>query len=193
MSTKILVALIAAALVGGCGDSSSPTVVPEPPPPVNDVSEVVAFGTVSRFGSVVVNGTVFESSAAMVSINDSPGLVSDLRVGQVIAVTATVRSREQRAVAQTIGALDAVEGPIESIDAANNSFALLGRTVFFDELTVFENLDHEDLSVGNVVRIFGHQRHQERIQATHVERIANAYAAGMRMAVKVRSKTWTPP
>jgi hypothetical protein len=87
-------------------------------------------------------------------------------------------------VAQRIGLLDEVAGPISCLNLVNNSFVSLGRTVFFDELTIFENLAYDDLSAGNVVRVIGRIRHQNQVQATHVERLAIAYVAGMPMTVK---------
>jgi hypothetical protein len=206
MTNRILIALMAAALLSGCGGGggggggSSPA--PEPPPvntpapppaddPVDDAaSEVVSFGTISRFGSVVVNGTVYDTDGATVSINDSPGLVSDLRVGQVVAVAAAAGSVSP--VAQAISALGALEGPIESIDPVNKSFAAVGQTIFVDELTVVENSDFEDLSVGNVVRVYGYRRNSRRIRATHIERIADAYTSGIRISVKGKIESFDP-
>lgn len=177
---KLLLLLAAAALViTGCtsdGKKSSDG--------LDATSEVITLGTVTRFGSVAANGLVFDSDSATVTMNDEPGNVAGLRVGHVVSITGTMRRSSGALVAQTIACLDEAEGPITSINSANNSFVLLGRTVFFDELTVFENLAWDDLAVGNVVRVNGHLRNQERIQASHVFRVANAYAAGMKMAVK---------
>ena len=185
MGNKVLFSLLAASLlVGGCGDGGGAGPGDGQQPPPDETTGVVTFGTITRFGSIVANGTVFDCDSASVTMNDSPGNLTDLRVGHVVAITATIRAREQYAVANRIGCLDEDEGPITDIDMANYSFTVLGHTVFFDELTVFENVAYGDLAVGNVVRVMGQQRHQERVQATHVERIANAYAPGMRMEVK---------
>jgi hypothetical protein len=183
MGIRLKTLLLAVLTVTGCGGGGSGT-APAPPPTPDDATGIIVFGTITRFGSVVANGTVFDCNSASVDMNDSPGNLADLRVGHVVAITATVRSQQQNVVAQRVGCLDEVEGPISSIDLDAASFTVLGRTVFFDELTVFENVAYDDLLVGNVVRVMGHLRHQERVQATHVELIANAYAAGMRMAVK---------
>lgn len=177
---KILFLVVAAGLaVAGCSDGSK-----DSSDGMQSTSDVITFGTITRFGSVVANGMVFDCNAAMVSMNDDPGNLVDLRVGHVVSITGWVRSQSGTPVAHSIGCLDAAEGPITSINTANSSFVLLGRTVLFDELTVFENLEYDELAVGNVVRVMGHERHQERTQATHVERIANAYQAGMHMSVK---------
>lgn len=186
MRINIVVALLAALVASGCGGgSSSPQGGIDPGNATGDgAADVLAYGTITRFDSVVANGTVFDSDTATVTMNDAPANLADLRVGHVVAITATTRSQDQNAVAQRIGLLDEVTGPITGLNLANNSFVSLGRTVFFDELTVFENLAYDDLNAGNVVRVIGRNRHQNQVQATHVERIANAYVAGMQMTVK---------
>lgn len=187
MRKEMLLALASALLLSACGDGSKDSTDGLQP-----ASEIVTFGTVTRFGSIVANGMEFDCDAANVTMNDQPANMSNLRVGHVVAITATVRSQTRERIAHEIGCLDEVEGPVSSIDAANNSFVVLGRTVLFDELTVFENLAWEGLAEGNVVRVMGHLRNQERIQATHVERIANAYGAGMHMSVKGQISGMTP-
>lgn len=179
MRKRMLLALAGALLLSACGDGSR-----DSSDGVQPSDEIITFGTVTRFGSVVANGMEFDSDAAAVTMNDQPANPAELRIGHVVAITATVRSQTRERIAHTIGCLDEVEGPVNSINTANNSFVVLGRTVFFDELTVFENLAWEGLAVGNVVRVMGHIRNQERIHATHIERIANAYGAGMHMSVK---------
>lgn len=206
MTNRILIALMAAALLAGCGggggggSTSTPTPPPvNTPPPADDdddvatdPAEAVAFGRISRFGSVVVNGAVFGSDAATVTINDTAGVTSDLRVGQIVAVTASLGSSDQSAVAQRIDALDELEGPVISIDSDNDSFVVLGHNIFVDELTVLESLGFDDLAEGNVVRIYGYRRSGKRIQATHVERIADAFTAGMRISVKGPIESFDP-
>jgi hypothetical protein len=168
---------------GGCFGGSNSSVSPQPPPE-EDLADVVTFGTITGFGSVYANGQVFDCDAATVTMNDRPGQVSDLRVGHVVSIVATVRSRHQVAMARQISCLDEAEGPIAALDPVTNSFVVLGRKVYFDEMTVFEGVGYDELANGNVVRVIGLERHQDRIQATHIERLAHAWAAGIRMEVK---------
>jgi len=172
-----LVVLIAAA----CGDSSSNR-APAPAPVV--IPEVVVAGPITGFGSVIANGVEFDTTAAIVTMDGEPGTVSDLRVGMVVAIHGTIDPTADAAQASEITFVDDAEGPVSSIDRAAGSFVMLGRTILIDELTVFEDATFETLAAGNVVQVSGLLRSQERIQATHVHRIANAYAAGMTMEVK---------
>jgi hypothetical protein len=182
MSKRLIYALIGALLIAGCGDSDSnkgPKVVP---PPVT--SDIVTVGTISGFGSVISQGIEFNTDSATVTMDGEPGILSDLRIGMIVSIRGTRNDETGAAVASQIYFSDDAEGVITNLNAANDSFVVLGRTVLVDALTVFDNATFESLAAGNVVQVSGQWRSQERIQATHVERIANAYAAGMKMEVK---------
>jgi hypothetical protein len=181
MNKRSVLALFSALLVVGCSDSNSSVPIVVPPAAT---SEVVTVGAISGFGSVISHGIEFNTDSASVMMDGQPANVSDLRIGMMVSIRGTVDDETGAAVASAIHFSDDVEGPITSINAANNSFVVLGRTVFFDELTVFDNALFNNLAAGNMVQVSGQWRSQERIQATHIERKANAYAAGMQMEVK---------
>jgi len=144
----------------------------------------VVAGPITGFGSVIANGVEFDTTAAIVTMDGEPGTVSDLRVGMVVAIHGTIDTIANAARASEITFIDDAEGPVSSIDQAAGSFVMLGRTILVDELTVFEDATFETLAAGNVVQVSGLLRSQERVQATHVHRLADAYAAGMTMEVK---------
>jgi hypothetical protein len=169
-------------LVVGCSDSNS-SIPPVVVPPAT-ISEVVTVGTISGFGSVISHGIEFNTDSASVVMDGQPANLSDLRIGMMVAIRGTVNDETGAAVASAIHFADDVEGPITSINTVTSTFVVLGRTVFFDELTVFDNALFNNLAAGNMVQVSGQWRSQERIQATHIERKANAYAAGMEMEVK---------
>lgn len=177
----ILVAFLGL-LGAACGNSSSDTT--PLPPPVSDTSNVVAAGAITGFGSVIVNGIEFDTAAATVRMDDKPGTVADLRVGMVVSIGGTTEARTGIARASSITFADDAEGPISSIDREAGRLVVLGRTFIVDELTVFDGVNFEDLADGNIVQVSGLWRSQERIQATHVHRVAHAYAAGMTLEVK---------
>jgi hypothetical protein len=168
-------------MVAACGDSDSFT--PPAQPPV-DTIDVVTVGPITGFGSVISNGTVFGSDSATVFVDGEPGTVGDLRVGMIVSIRGEIDTSSATALASEIRFGVDVEGPISSLDTANRRLVVLGKTVLVDELTVFDEATLDTLAVGNVVRVSGQFRSQERIQATHVHRIANEYQAGMHMHVK---------
>jgi hypothetical protein len=177
LTLTALVALAATACGGG-GSSSAPV----PLPVVAD--EVVVFGPISSFGSVTVNGVTFDTTSVTVMMDDEPGNVSDLRFGMLVSVGGTIDPDTALAQANEIRFVDDVEGPIMSMNRVINSFVVLGRTVFVDELTVFDNATFEDLEVGHVVEVSGLWRHEQQLQATFVHRTAMQFEAGMTMQVK---------
>ena len=173
-----LVLLLAAA----CSDSDNNR-APTPLPVVN-ADDIVVVGPVSGFGSVIVNGVQFDTAAAIVTMDDEPGTVSDLRIGMIVSIGGTIDSDTGLAHASEISFVDDAEGPITSMDRAAGSFVVLGRTVFVDELTVFEGTTFEDLEVGHVVEVSGLWKHQQQIQAAFVRHVANQFMVGMTMQVK---------
>lgn len=182
MKNWLIYTLIGALSIVGCSDSdtnSGPIIVP---PPVT--SDIVTVGTISGFGSVFSQGIEFNTDSATVMMDGEPGILSDLRIGMVVSIRGTVNDETGAAVASQINFSDDAEGVITNLNAATNSFVVLGRTVLVDGLTVFDNATFATLALGNVVQVSGLWRSEERIQATHVERVANAYAAGMQMEVK---------
>jgi len=175
----VLVVLTAAA----CSDSSSNR-TSVPPPVVTPDPEVVVVGPIAGFGSVIANGVEFDTAAAILTMDDEPATVSDLRIGMVVSIHGTIGTATEAARASEITFVDDAEGPISSIDWAARRLIVMGRTILVDELTVFEDATFDTLAAGNVVQVSGLWRNQERVQATHVHRIANMYAAGMTMEVK---------
>jgi hypothetical protein len=173
-----LILLLAAA----CSDSGSDTA--PTPLPVVTTDDVVVVGPISGFGSVIANGVEFDTAAAIVTIDDEPGAISALRIGMVVSIRGTIDITTGAARASEITFVDDAEGPVSSIDRAAGSFVVLGRTIFVDELTAFENVTFEDLEVGHVVEVSGLWKHQQQIQAAYVQHIANAFVAGMTMQVK---------
>lgn len=169
-------------LATACGDSGSNRV--PTPLPVVTTDDLVVVGPITGFNSVITNGVEFQTAAAIVSIDDEPGTVSDLKIGMVVSIGGVIDTNTGAARADEISFVDDAEGPITSIDRAASSFVVLGRTIFVDELTVFEDTTFEDLEVGNVVEVSGLWRYEQQIQATFVHHVANQFMAGMTMQVK---------
>jgi hypothetical protein len=180
MKRVIFIALASALWVAGCSDSTNRATDPDPV----TATDIVTVGAISGFGSVVSNGIEFNTDSATVTMDGQPGILADLRIGMVVSIRGSIMDATGVATASAINFSDDVEGPVGNINMESNSFVVLGRTVLFDELTVFDDVTLDSLAAGNVVQVSGQWRSQERIQATHIERKANAYVAGMQMEVK---------
>jgi len=186
MKKRLIYILIGALSITGCSDSDTNSDTNSGPIVVvpSVTSDIVTVGTISGFGSVFSQGIEFNTDSASVMMDGEPGILSDLRIGMVVTIRATISDETGAAVASQINFSDDAEGVITHFNAATNSFVVLGRPVLVDEHTVFDNATFDTLAEGNVVQVSGLWRSQERIQATHVERVSNAYAAGMKMEVK---------
>lgn len=181
MKRRLILTSLTALAIAACGDSDSITA--QPPSSV-DVSDIAVAGRITAFGSVVANGVQFGTDSATVMMNGEPATLSDLRVGMIVAIEGTINNVTGEAEATQISFVDDVEGPITSMNKAQSTFIVLGRTVVVDELTVFEGAAFDDLTSGNVVQVSGQRRNEERVQATYIRRTANSYQVGMRMEVK---------
>ena len=143
MRKLMILAVISAVSLTACGGGSSST--SEDP---DRTADVITVGTITRIGSVVSNGVEFNTGSASVTLDDEPGNPDALRVGQVVAINGSINLRNGTASARTINFLGEVEGPIASINALENSLMVLGRTIVFDELSVFEDAE-VDLRAAN--------------------------------------------
>lgn len=138
-----------------------------------------ASGTVTGFGSIIVNGKRFETEGTSVSIDDQPSsqcAVSPtnrcgLQEGMTVKVSGSFNGSTNRAA--SIVQEDTLEGPITSVDIANSQFAVLGQTVLVDDTTKFDSgLNFAALGAGNVVEVSGFVKSDGVIAAGFIERKA---------------------
>jgi hypothetical protein len=157
--------------VGACsGSDSSKDTTPPPPPPVTKT--VVTNGVITGIGSVYVNGERYGTNDASVTMDDRPGDLLQLKVGQYV---------ELKGHEHTDGAHDAeiiryhnvLEGPITSIDEGANSFVALGQTVRVTLDTVFGDdivpASVAGLAAGDVVEVSGIVPADGLIDATRID------------------------
>lgn len=172
--TAALVAALALAACGGGGDSGS---IAPPPDDGDDTggidrSGLRVLGTVSGFGSVIVDGLRLDTAGASIEIDDAPGTESDLAAGEVVYVAGEVDD-DGNATALTLVSDDLLRGPVESIDLAAETFVVLGQTVDVEVDTAFGddigNNGIEGLSTGNHVEVDGFFAPDGTVVATRLE------------------------
>lgn len=131
-----------------------------------------AVGTVTGFGSIIVNGVTYNTDTATFTIDGDPGSQSDLNVGDVVVVTATVDSAGN-ATATSVVFDDVVEGAISSIDSAAETLTVLGQLVRVGPETSFDDSVPQGslagLQVGNVIEVTGFRNAIGEIEATRIE------------------------
>ncbi|MEQ9560939.1 MAG: DUF5666 domain-containing protein [Woeseiaceae bacterium] len=169
--TTLSVLLLAAC--GGSSNDDSPG--NNAPPTVGGIGRTgVAFGSISTFGSVVVNGVRYDTSSATVTVDDSPGSESDLRVGQVVLIKGEVDSNQTTGTADEIRFDENVKGPVQSINAAASQLVVMGQTVFVGPDTSFDDniqpASLDGLVAGDIVEVSGLTMADGSIAATRIEK-----------------------
>lgn len=161
---KSLLALAIATTLTACGGSDSGSDVaasdtPDTAPPAEQSPSdaTVVEGVVTGFGSVYVNGKRYVSDGAAFTISGKSGAQeSGLKMGMVVRVLATQSEDGTDPQATEIVYEETLQGEVSAIDNANARFTVAGQNVYFDDLTEFDEIDAQSLSVGDRVEVSGY-------------------------------------
>ena len=137
-----------------------------------------ARGTITGFGSVIVNGVHFDDSSA--SITDADGTVrsrDELKLGMTTSIRGSalvVDSTGTRSTATSIVFGSAILGPVDNIDTLAKTLIVLGQTVEVTPTTVFDSgLDGglAALFIGDVIEVYAlFDASSKHYSATRIER-----------------------
>ena len=134
---------------------------------------IVSKGTITGFGSIVVNGVRYETGGAIFEVDGNPGTQADLRIGQVVVVRGTVADDNSTATATSVVFNDTVEGPISAIDKVAGTIGVLGQIVSIDADTSIDDSisppSIEGLAVADIVEVSGFFVADGSIRATRIE------------------------
>jgi hypothetical protein len=167
--------------VGACGGSSGgggvtaqPPPPPPPPPPVGGITRTgvaVAVGPVTAFGSVVVNGITYDTSAADFTVDGQAATQANLAVGDMVLVIGTIDDDNTNAVAESVESDDIVEGPVSSVNTGTEIMVVLGQTVKFGGAIFDDNCPAilNDLLTVAAVEVHGQVMGDGTIDATRIE------------------------
>jgi hypothetical protein len=165
------------ALLGGCagntGDGSSP---------------VFAKGTITGFGSVVVNGVEFDIEDAVIEVNGNDhATAADLKIGMPVEVEGVLVGDGTKGVAHEIYYNDAVQGPVSNVAAladGSKELTVLGRKVIADPVyTLFRDstgtpgFDFNSVTPNEVVEVNGLVDANGDIRANRLSRVGFFNAA----------------
>jgi hypothetical protein len=161
--------------VGACGGGSGGGIAAPPAPqPVGGITRTgaaVAIGPVTAFGSVVVNGITYDTSAAAITVDGQLATQADLAVGDMVLIKGTIDDDNTNAVADSVEFDDNVEGPVTSVDTGTNVMVVLGQTVRFGDAIFDDNCpaDLNDLPTVAAVEVSGPVLGDGTIDATRIE------------------------
>ena len=153
----------------GLGGTGSPMAVAEP-----GVGGTGIVGVVTGFASICVNGVEVEDEPGTpVQRDGRAGRISELAVGQVVALQATGQGDQLRA--RRIAVLDAAVGPVTALEPGTGGFQVMGQRAM-----ALERDDLRGLAVGDWVRVSGQRVSSGEIRATRVQRTepGNAWVSG---------------
>lgn len=166
--------LVLAALLAGCGGGSETVAGIDAggtPDPV--ATNIVSSGTITGFGSIIVNDVHYDTSDAQFVVDGAAASQSALAVGDVVVVQGTLSDDGTTGTASSVTFDDAVEGPVSAIDLAGSTLTVLGQLVHVDADTSFDDsiipASLEGLTPDDIVEVSGFLRADGSIAATRIE------------------------
>jgi hypothetical protein len=160
-----------------------------------DGSGIISSGAVSALGSIVVNGTRFDTSEAEAIVNGEMGVGDDfvlanLDIGRVVTVEGTVSQDGQSVQANRVVYSDNVAGPVTSVgvpDPVDNDMEIevMGQIVVVNFVTRFkpDTYDYYSMAPNDMVNVSGYLDDSGAIRATFVEN-TGVFSPGIAVEVK---------
>jgi mono/diheme cytochrome c family protein len=165
-----------ALLVAGCGGGGGATgggTTSNPPPATGSTKTTFVTGAIAGFGSVIVNGVHYETDSAQVTIEDKPATAGQLRVGEVIHLTAEVDAQGV-ARAKSITQDHLIQGAVQAVDTVAGTLTIAGQVVTVDNETMFDDSiptrSLAGIAVGDLVEVHGFAAAGGTARATRIEK-----------------------
>jgi hypothetical protein len=119
-----------------------------------------AYGGITAFGSIFVNGIEYSTSTANIVISGVPNRPeSELKLGMAVRVEGTINPDGKTGVATLVEYGDEIEGTVDAapvVSAGRGSFTVYGFKVTTDANTVYENVSGiSALAAGDAVEVSG--------------------------------------
>ncbi len=181
---------ISTAVLWGCGGggSSSPSQTTATTPPSATIASVD--GTITGFGSVIIDGVRFDDSATKVAIANSAdataATLGDLHTGM------RVQGELKDGVLQNLVVNFALVGTVGTVDATAGTLTVFGQTIKTTTTgqlpTVFEGFSAlAQMALGDLVKVSGTVASDGSITATRIERRAKDGTEVFRVSGAVQS------
>ena len=139
----------------------------------------ISRGAITAFGSIVVNGTEFDTSNAVIIVGGEEVGVGDnivlnnLDIGMVVTVEGTGTEDNNSGIADRVTYNENVEGPVESIgdiDPSTKEIVVLGQTVIVNVITEFKGTTFGAIAQNDMVEVSGLLDETGAIWATFFEK-----------------------
>lgn len=142
-------------------------------------SGIVSKGVIAAFGSVVVNGTEFDTGNALIVIEGEEIGVGDdmvrnyLDPGKYVTVIGSGGEDAHNALADKVIYNSHLKGPVESVlplGDRTKEMIVLGQKVVTHPQTKFEEISLDDIAVNDVLEISGIPDDQGAVHASFIEK-----------------------
>jgi hypothetical protein len=134
----------------------------------------VSVGTITGFGSVLMNGLEFQTTSASISVDGLSASQGDLRAGDFVEVRGHHDASKNQDIADEIDFRGNIEGAVTAIDTGAQTLAVLGQTVIITADTSFDDditpASLAGISVGDILEVSGMTAANGTVQATRIER-----------------------
>ena len=163
----LAVALAVSGCGGGGGDSSSSSTTSTP-------TSSVYSGSISGFGSVIVNGVRFDTVGKSTVDDDGAEVrLEDLRIGMMVTVKGSADDSTGRGTATQLSLSHGTTGPITNVNAGAGTFDVVEQPVLTDPSTIYVDIPggFSDLADGTttVVEVHGVLQSNGTLLATVIE------------------------
>jgi hypothetical protein len=160
-----------------------------------DGSGIISSGVVSAFGSIVINGTEFDTSEAEIIVNGEQGfgddfVLANLDVGRVVTVEGTISEGGESFIADRVVYSDNVAGPVTGVsglDPTTNEkeIMVLGQIVVVNFITKFkpDTFGFNSIALNDVLEVSGYLDDTGAIRATFIEK-TGVFSSGIVVEVK---------
>lgn len=163
--------VLAASAVSGCGGGSTSTTAGLPG--TGGTGVIYSQGSISGFGSVIVNGIKFDDRAAIVQLDGTTLSSADLRLGMVASVQGERGNGPKLGTASHIAVWSIAQGLVTNVaQGVATEFTVAGIKVQADANTVFDGLANAGAVVtGQRVAVWGLQAGADDSRRWHATRV----------------------
>ncbi|WP_431274593.1 DUF5666 domain-containing protein [Variovorax ureilyticus] len=129
-------------------------------------ADATGIGSVDGAGSILVNGVRYNTSGAVVALDDVPGL----QLGMTAKVIGPFDTDLTTGSAMRVESAIDLRGPVGAVDAQQARFTILGTTVTTDDATVWADAPGiADVATGATLQVWGLPSGPGSLRATRVE------------------------
>ncbi len=149
-------------------------------------NQLIAYGPITQFGSIYVNGEKYEIDEAEFEFVNGTG-VTDLSIGMMVQVNADWQQQINGVFnAQKVTFDHQIEGPIKAV-VHNGEITLLdilGSVVVVSSDTIVDQSILSGFKVGSVVSVSGISNEKDQLMATYITLRSDTYSEGQQVELE---------